>query len=163
MAFKINTQAYQIHYPKPSPSAPISNSKEESPIKNTIQTGNPTTKPQIKFPSHNLLDKYNSAGSYYNFQNTLNNQLGIKNNNQSNSDDEGKKALLENLQQQSNAFNHGISSSSDSKLNWSDALGQYLGLEDSVLQKKLQDEQNEQAQSDFLNELVWNLKKNLPL
>lgn len=48
-------------------------------------------------------------------------------------------------------------------MGWSDALGQYLGLDDIALQKKLQEQQGEQAQSDFLNELLWNLKKNLPL
>lgn len=110
------------------------------------------------------MSKYNSAGSYYNSQNALNNQLGIKNNTtNSSNDDEGRQVLIQNLQQQSNAFNHGISSRGDSALGWSDALGEYLDLDDIALQKKLQEQQAEQAQSDFLNELLWNLKKNLTL
>lgn len=162
MAFKINTQPYINHYPQVTPSAPVSKPNVETPIKTTIKTGNATTTPQVKYPSHNLLSKYNSAGSYYNSQSALNHQLGITNNTNSN-DDEGKQALIQNLQQQSNALNYGISNHSDSALGWSDALGQYLSLDDIALQKKLQEQQTEQAQSDFLNELLWNLKKNLTL
>lgn len=163
MAFKINTQPYINRYPQVTPSTPVSKPNVEIPIKNTIQTGNATTTPQIKYPSHNLLSKYNSAGSYYNSQSALNHQLGIKNNNTSDNNDEGKQALIQNLQQQSNAFNYGIPNNGDSALGWSDALGQYLSLDDIALQKKLQEQQAEQAQNDFLNELLWNLKKNLTL
>lgn len=162
MAFKINTQPYQIRYPQATPSMPINKPSTETLIKQTINTGKTTTTPQIKYPSHNLLNKYNSAGSYYNSQNSLNNQLGIKNNPTNYNTDEGQQALIENLQQQSNAFNYGMNGGS-SAMGWSDALGQYLGLDDITLQKKLQEQQGEQAQSDFLNELLWNLKKNLPL
>ncbi|WP_297814260.1 hypothetical protein [uncultured Helicobacter sp.] len=162
MAFKINTQAYQVRYPQATPSTP-SKPNVNTPIKNTIKTGSPTTTPQLKYPSHNLLSKYNSAGSYYNSQNILNHQLGIKNNPTSYNEDEGKKALIENLQQQNNTFNYGISNSGSSNLGWSDALNQYLELEDKALQQKLQEQQAGQVQSDFLNELLWNLKKNLSL
>lgn len=163
MAFKINTQAYPMRYPQVKPSVPVTKPNVETPIKNTIKTGNATTTPQVKYPSHNLLSKYNSAGSYYNSQSALNHQLGINNNNTNYNDDEGKQALIQNLQQQSNAFNYGISNNGDSTLGWSDVLGQYLGLDDIALQKKLQEQQAEQAQNDFLNELLWNLKKNLTL
>lgn len=163
MAFKINTQPYINHYPQAAPKTPVSKPNVETPITNTIKTGNATTTPQIKYPSHNLLSKYNSAGSYYNSQNTLNRQLGIANNSTKYDEDEGKQALIQNLQQQSNAFNHGISNNGDSALGWSEALGQYLSLDDITLQKKLQEQQAEQAQNDFLNELLWNLKKNLTL
>ncbi|TLD88651.1 hypothetical protein [Helicobacter sp. MIT 05-5294] len=164
MSFKINTQPYKVSYPQVSTSTPIAKPSTSTPIKNTINTGKATTTPQVKYPTQNLLDKYRSPGSFYNAQNSLNHQFGIQNNSSSiNSEvDEGKKALLENLQSQSNAFNYGINSG-DSTLSWSDALGQYLELEDSALQKQLQAQQSQEAQSDFLNELLWNLKKNLPL
>lgn len=165
MAFKINTQPYRTLYPQVTQSKPINKPSVSTPVKNTINTGKTTTMPQVKYPAQNLLDKYRSAGSFYNTQNSLNNQFGIQNSKTdiNHQEDEGKKALLENLQGQSNAFNYGISSGKDSHLGWSDALGQYLNMDDITLQKKLQEQQAEQAQSDFLNELLWNLKKNLAL
>lgn len=147
MAFKINTQPYQIRYPQATPSTSI-NKPSTEPIKQTINTGKTTTTPQIKYPSHNLLSKYNSAGSYYNFQNSLNNQLGIKNKPTNYNTDEGQQALIENLQQQSNAFNYGLNSGS-SAMGWSDALGQYLGLDDIALQKSCKSSRENKRKAIF--------------
>lgn len=96
------------------------------------------------FPTQNLLDKYRSAGSFFNSENTLRDKLGMPKMNPSTNQPDGESLLADYLKKQSDTFN-----------DLDDKLKTQLGLQDfDELESQVRENLGDNYDDEFLSELL---------